>query len=425
MKYFDYNNYTKICTVVYDGAILKASMQPEQAQVVSAMFDSEIPFDTIRAFFQTVLGVEKAPEIPENEKTLRSMIETGFFQVDPIDAKILYRKNINLSVPQTLVDAYVEAMMSSDTVRINTLDAFWYRMGICPVDHARQDAFWFLNRQGFHIFENGLILAARNVVPLNDLQFNIAGWVDKVKTVWKQKPSNIDVYQKNNEYILFDKTNKKIPDGNFIGNLQDLANGQEAYQVYTDGYTRKTRIVMGEPVYQPRNECDHDRNKTCGRGLHFASIDHFSQSSYANSYGSVSILVAIDPIDLVAIPPSDNYWKGRCCRYLPLTKVDRDDNGNIILPDMAELKSLLGDYGNYTLTELEAKAMAANPQEVEINFIKGFTSQSVATEDLYSRLTKYANSQPTPEYKAEFDDEDEDEDEDYWYDDDDDDDDWF
>jgi hypothetical protein len=155
--------------------------------------------------------------------------------------------------------------------------------------------------------------------------------------------------------------------------------------------------------------------------LHFASIDHFSQSSYAKSFGAVSILVAIDPIDLVAIPPADGYWKGRCCRYLPLTIVERDVNGNIIMPDLTELEQLLDDYGKYTLAELEAKALSANPADVEINFIKGFTSTTAPIDNLYERLSQYATTQSTPilDNEDNYDDDDDDnwgddEEQDYW-----------
>jgi len=424
MKHYSYNPSTKICSVIYDGCVLKATLEQPEALIVESMFDADVPFSNIKDFFNSFLGIEeKVIEAPTEEKTLRLMISSKFFTTNSDDNKILYRNNEKLSLPQSLVDAYVQAYIENDEQRITALDCFWYRMGVCPVDYARQDAFWFLSRQGFRIFKNGLFLAARNIVKVkNEFDDLVGEWVEKVKNSWKQKLSNVEVYEQNGEYVLFDVTNKNVPKGKLLGTLQQLYD-QIGTVKYTDGYTGKMRIELGKPVFQSRDLCDHNRHQTCSQGLHFASIDHFSQSSYAKSFGAVSILVAIDPIDLVAIPPADGYWKGRCCRYLPLTIVERDVNGNIIMPDLTELEQLLDDYGKYILAELEAKALSANPADVEINFIKGFTSITAPIDNLYERLSQYATTQSTPilDNEDNYDDDDDnwgdDEEKDYWGDD--------
>jgi hypothetical protein len=139
MKHYSYNPSTKICSVIYDGCVLKATLEQPEALIVESMFDADVPFSSIKDFFNSFLGIEeKVIEAPTEEKTLRLMISSKFFTTNPDDNKILYRNNEKLSLPQSLVDAYVQAYIENDEQRITALDCFWYRMGICPVDYARQ-----------------------------------------------------------------------------------------------------------------------------------------------------------------------------------------------------------------------------------------------------------------------------------------------
>ena len=42
------------------------------------------------------------------------------------------------------------------------------------------------------------------------------------------------------------------------------------------------------------------------------------------------MMVLVNPADVVAVPPIDDYGKMRTCAYYPVSVVDFDDEGNII-----------------------------------------------------------------------------------------------
>jgi hypothetical protein len=61
-----------------------------------------------------------------------------------------------------------------------------------------------------------------------------------------------------------------------------------------------------------RNAVDDNKDQTCSTGLHFCGLsylDHFGGSD------SRTVIVKIDPADVVSIPSDYNGAKGRACRY--------------------------------------------------------------------------------------------------------------
>lgn len=74
----------------------------------------------------------------------------------------------------------------------------------------------------------------------------------------------------------------------------------------------KTDNSVGKVVSMPRNAVNENANETCSDGLHFCS------QGYLNSYASsgVTLIVKINPKDVVSIPTDYNNAKGRACEYL-------------------------------------------------------------------------------------------------------------
>jgi hypothetical protein len=63
----------------------------------------------------------------------------------------------------------------------------------------------------------------------------------------------------------------------------------------------------------PRNGVDEDKERTCSYGLHFCSIKYLPH--FSDSDGGKTMIVKINPKDVVAIPADYNNTKGRTCRY--------------------------------------------------------------------------------------------------------------
>ena len=95
---------------------------------------------------------------------------------------------------------------------------------------------------------------------------------------------------------------------------------------YTDGHTGTFNIKIGQPVTMPRSKCDESSLNTCSRGLHVAGKSWLTQGYF----GNISLICLVNPADVVAVPPQDNYGKMRTCAYYPVAVVKRDENGDII-----------------------------------------------------------------------------------------------
>lgn len=82
---------------------------------------------------------------------------------------------------------------------------------------------------------------------------------------------------------------------------------------YTDIHSGKFNNSVGSVCEMPRNLVDEDKDRTCSSGLHFCSIKYLPH--FADSNGGHTMIVKINPKDVVAIPSDYNNTKGRCSRY--------------------------------------------------------------------------------------------------------------
>jgi len=88
---------------------------------------------------------------------------------------------------------------------------------------------------------------------------------------------------------------------------------------YTDCHTGKISNAVGEKPEMERNEVDDNRNKTCSEGLHFCSKGYLSHFG-----GERTMIVKINPRDVVSIPSDYNDTKGRACTYEVVDEIDKD-----------------------------------------------------------------------------------------------------
>jgi hypothetical protein len=116
-------------------------------------------------------------------------------------------------------------------------------------------------------------------------------------------PSNRAV---NELYGFLEKGGMPItPDGHFLAYKKVRAN-------YTDCHSGKMDNSVGKTVEMARNAVDDDKDRTCSTGLHFCSrsyLDHFG------GHDSRTVIVKINPADVVSIPSDYNDAKGRACKY--------------------------------------------------------------------------------------------------------------
>ena len=103
---------------------------------------------------------------------------------------------------------------------------------------------------------------------------------------------------------FLEKNNLPItPDGHFLAY-------KKVRDDYKDCHTGTMYNGVGEVVEMERNEVDDNKDRTCSSGLHFCS------EGYLNHFGGArTMILKINPRDVVSIPSDYNDSKGRACRY--------------------------------------------------------------------------------------------------------------
>lgn len=233
--------------------------------------------------FKQIVEAESEEEVfalmcPEHRQRMKEYESVQEFMGDIEDSQLLtlkgesvYWEDVSqLSMPTELVRAVLDAEAKHDEVRIDTYRNFWTLMSLNPDERCRKNLFWFLNKNGLVISRCGFFVAYRNA-----------------------------------DFKEIDE------------------NGVE---VYTDHHTHKMSIRIGEVVTMPRDNCDPVQENTCSRGLHLGA-KWWLQKGY---FGNQGLICLCNPADVVAVPPLDDYGKLRTCAYLPIEKVEFDDNGQVI-----------------------------------------------------------------------------------------------
>jgi hypothetical protein len=112
-------------------------------------------------------------------------------------------------------------------------------------------------------------------------------------------------------YGFLEKGNLPItPDGHFLAYKKVRAD-------YTDVHSGKFDNSIGQVVEMERHDVDDNKDNTCSTGLHFCSM------SYLTSFGGErTVIVKINPADVVSIPSDYNDAKGRTCRYEVIGELD-------------------------------------------------------------------------------------------------------
>lgn len=101
---------------------------------------------------------------------------------------------------------------------------------------------------------------------------------------------------------------------------------QRDYKSKASGPRGKLDHSIGNVVSEPREECDPNRNQTCSRGIHFASVEYIEKGSYGSiASGDRIIAVVINPANITAIPTDYNLSKGRCCELRVVGEIERQD----------------------------------------------------------------------------------------------------
>ena len=185
----------------------------------------------------------------------------------------IYFKGVSeLSLPKELVEAIITAENNNDELKLEAYRNFWTLMSLNPNEECRKNLFWFLTKYDMTIAKCGFFVGYRNV----------------------------------------DTTDEE--------------------GVYTDHHSHTFKIKIGEMVTMNEKDIDCDSSVECSRGLHLASKVWLKK----NYYGSVGLACLCNPADVRAVPHRSEYGKLRCRAYLPIEKINYDENEDVIPLDVED-----------------------------------------------------------------------------------------
>jgi hypothetical protein len=112
------------------------------------------------------------------------------------------------------------------------------------------------------------------------------------------------------------------PDGHFLA-YKKVRND------FLDIHSGTMDNSVGQIVEMERHEVNDNKDETCSTGLHFCGM------SYLNHFGgsdSRTVIVKINPADVVSIPSDYNNAKGRACRYEVIGELNVNPEDAFVAP---------------------------------------------------------------------------------------------
>ena len=165
-------------------------------------------------------------------------------------------------------------------------------------------------------------------------------------------------------YGFLEKCNLPItPDGHFLAYKKVRDN-------YTDVHSGTFDNSVGQVVEMERFDVDDNKDNTCSTGLHFCS------QSYLSCFGGErTVIVKINPADVVSIPSDYNDAKGRACRYEVIGELE-------VEPNQAFTRQV-------QTTAVGSQPVASSPKLGNSAFYKGYSagwqSSYNATDDHFGK----------------------------------------
>lgn len=270
-----------------------------------------------------IQGVRKLFDIDglkteQEEKKLAIILADDRFYTD---GESVFRKGINLSIPEVVLNRFVESY--DDVDEFNKVDNFWFRCAMNPNANSRESLYNFLSKNDIRLTPSGFMITYRWVVSLDskvELPFGINySLIDGLDSYLEELHSTYKRWKKSKSKIFIDSTGKMVSKGGVCTYEQLLQNlPSDRDMEYTDQHTKTMSIFMGNPVSIQRELCDPNHSKACSKGLHVAGLSWAKN----NKFGDTKIVALVDPMNIVSVPNYDA-GKMRTCEYFPCFTVSR------------------------------------------------------------------------------------------------------
>lgn len=309
-----------------------------------------------------------------NENTRIAML--AGLENDP-DTGEVFLAGFNTAIPEKLVEVIKD--YHNNGYPMKAIVNFWKLLMINPDTRVRKSLFNFISKHDFVLTDKGYMVVYKAVYYKDEARKSelgefVSNQYFHVKKDWQCSPNKYAVYQdtESGSYAItkiqtaigwgWNDCNSDAQNlislnvnvlgklGNVYNNIFDNGEASGDIPVYTDMYTRKMTILLGQPVKMDRKDCDSDPQVDCSYGLHCGATGYVNQ--YASSVtGGRGVVLAcyVNPANVVAVPTAD-CTKMRVTEYFPFA-VATYTNGKI---DIAEQKYLESDYSGHEAKEVQA-----------------------------------------------------------------------
>lgn len=313
----------------------------------------------------------------EGYKTKKEVIETHNKSIEKLDDifsaypdlfehknEAYYRKGIEVSLPETIINAYLDP--KSD---FKSIDNFWLWLCLNPNEESRQDLITFIKHHGMHITKEGLVLGYRRVISKQNSNKAYIDFISneylKVKTKWKKNPSDFFVYQieytENDTQFVVSHSSKNF-EGKLIGNLKELYLNLDSEEIqFTDAHTRSYDYKIGIENRMDRSQGNQSNLVSCSTGFHVAS-KHYNYSGF----GDTPVLVVFNPMDVLASPKGE-VGKLRVCAFTILATLKQDEDGKLLENEDVDYSDLLSEVSHSHLEKLDSLLNSTTLYESTIN----------------------------------------------------------
>lgn len=211
---------------------------------------------------------ESSVEMVGTGRTIPSSLVESF-------AKVITRHLDDFTFDGVVDYEALQKHLNTDDSDYQALKRFFLWCCLNPRAEVMDKLYSFLQENSFRITKQGFFVALRNVVTVeknNDIVKAVSNAYNKVKAVWKKKPSDFWLIQNEDEYTI-EKNQQGNHAGNVIGNLEDLYKNLPNMQEnrFTDDYTRTFDIRIGKVVSMPKEDCNWSTQDCAASGLKYVA----------------------------------------------------------------------------------------------------------------------------------------------------------
>jgi hypothetical protein len=172
------------------------------------------------------------------------------------------------------------------------------------------------------------------LLSMMDEGFDATPWVKFLENLM----ANPSFRSRNCLYEFLEHFNAPItPEGNFIAFKRVGYNWMDLHSGTMDN-------SIGSVVKMDRSKVDDDPQHTCSSGLHVCADEYLK--GYATGPDNRTLVVEVNPANVVAVPYDYNFSKMRVCEYKVLAEIDPKDIPDVLDSEMYEYDDFF-DHQDY------------------------------------------------------------------------------